>query len=87
MNANGRAPRRAQKDRVKRLVVKIGSNVLTTKSHKLSETVVKRLVEDVVELRARGLEVAIVTSGAVAAACRSGARGGATEPKRAAHLL
>ena len=54
-------------DRVKRLVVKIGSNVLTTNSHKLSETVVKRLVEDVVELRACGLEVAIVTSGAVAA--------------------
>jgi len=54
-------------DRVKRLVVKIGSNVLTTDSHKLSEAVVKRLVEDVVELRARGLEVAIVTSGAVAA--------------------
>ena len=54
-------------DRVKRLVVKIGSNVLTTNSHKLSETVVKRMVEDVVELRACGLEVAIVTSGAVAA--------------------
>ena len=53
--------------RVRRLVVKIGSNVLTTQSHKLSGTVVKRLVEDVVELRARGLEVAIVTSGAVAA--------------------
>jgi glutamate 5-kinase len=53
--------------RVKRLVVKIGSNVLTTRSHKLSGAVVKQLVEDVVELRADGMEVAIVTSGAVAA--------------------
>lgn len=53
--------------RVRRLVVKIGSNVLTTRNHKLSGTVIKRLVEDVAELRAKGLEVAIVTSGAVAA--------------------
>ena len=53
--------------RVRRLVVKIGSNVLTTRNHKLSGAVIKRLVEDVVELRAGGMEVAIITSGAVAA--------------------
>ena len=52
---------------VRRLVVKIGSNVLTTRNHKLSGSVIKQLVEDVVELRAGGLQVAIVTSGAVAA--------------------
>ena len=60
-------PRRALMSQVRRLVVKIGSNVLTTRNHRLSGPVVKRLVEDVVELRNRGLEVAIVTSGAVAA--------------------
>ena len=60
-------PRRAMMARVRRLVVKIGSNVLTTRNHKLSGAVIKRLVEDVVELRAGGLEVAIITSGAVAA--------------------
>ena len=60
-------PRRAMMARVRRMVVKIGSNVLTTRNHKLSGAVIKRLVEDVVELRAGGLEVAIITSGAVAA--------------------
>ena len=60
-------PRRALMSQVRRLVVKIGSNILTTRNHRLSVPVVKRLVEDVVELRDRGLEVAIVTSGAVAA--------------------
>ena len=60
-------PRRALMGHVRRLVVKIGSNVLTTRNHKLSGSVIKQLVEDEVELRARGLQVAIVTSGAVAA--------------------
>jgi len=60
-------PRQALMSQVRRLVVKIGSNILTTRNHRLSGPVVKRLVEDVVELRDRGLEVAIVTSGAVAA--------------------
>ena len=70
--------------RVRRLVVKIGSNVLTTQSHKLSGAVVKRLVADVVELRARGLEVAIVTSGAVAAGM--GQMGLAKRPEGIAEL-
>lgn len=52
---------------VQRLVVKIGSSALTTPNHQLDEAVVAQLVEDVVELRSQGLEVAIVTSGAVAA--------------------
>ncbi len=52
---------------VQRLVVKIGSSALTTRCHKLDDAAVSQLVEDVAELRAQGLEVAIVTSGAVAA--------------------
>ncbi len=53
--------------RVRRLVVKVGSNILTTRQHKPNRPVIRQLVKDLVELRARGLEVAIVTSGAVAA--------------------
>ncbi len=52
---------------VQRLVVKIGSSTLTTRCHKLDDAVANQLVEDVVELRSQGLEVAIVSSGAVAA--------------------
>ncbi len=59
--------RQALMSQVQRLVVKIGSSALTTQSHKLDDEVVTQLVEDVVELRSQGLEVAIVTSGAVAA--------------------
>lgn len=53
--------------KVQRLVVKIGSSTLTTQQHKLDDAVVTQLVEDVSELRSQGLEVAVVTSGAVAA--------------------
>lgn len=52
---------------VRRLVVKIGSSSLTTDSHQLDRRVLRQLVADVVELRHRGVEVAIVSSGAVAA--------------------
>ena len=58
---------RPQMRRVRRLVVKIGSNVLTTRQHKPNRPVIRQLVKDIVELRSRGVEVAIVTSGAVAA--------------------
>jgi glutamate 5-kinase len=58
---------RPQMRRVRRLVVKIGSNVLTTRQHKPNRPVIRQLVKDIVELRGRGIEVAIVTSGAVAA--------------------
>ena len=56
---------RLQIQNVRRLVVKIGSNVLTTSEHKPNSSVIKQLVRDVVDLRSRGCEVAIVTSGAV----------------------
>jgi glutamate 5-kinase len=61
------ALRRSRMSQVKRLVVKIGSSSLTTRMHQLDRRVMGRLVGDVVVLRERGLEVAIVTSGAVAA--------------------
>jgi glutamate 5-kinase len=54
---------RPQMRRVRRLVVKVGSNVLTTRQHKPNRPVIRQIVE----LRSRGVEVAIVTSGAVAA--------------------
>ena len=56
---------RRQIQNVRRLVVKVGSNVLTTGEHKPNSSVIKQLVQDVTEVRARGCEVAIVTSGAV----------------------
>ena len=62
----GERPRRELMGPVKRLVVKIGSSSLTTRSHQLNRRVLRQLVGDVVALRERGVEVAIVTSGAVA---------------------
>ena len=59
------ASRREQMGQVKRLVVKIGSSSLTGRGNKLDRRVIGRLVRDVVALRGRGLEVAIVSSGAV----------------------
>ncbi len=53
--------------RVRRVVVKMGSRVLTTAQHNLHRPAIRQLVKDVIELRRRGTEVAIVTSGAVAA--------------------
>lgn len=67
MTKASEVPRQALMSKVQRLVVKIGSSTLTTQRHKLDDEVVTQLVEDVGELRSQGLEVAIVTSGAVAA--------------------
>ena len=58
---------RPRMSQVKRLVVKIGSSSLTTRRYKLNRSVIRQLVRDVVALRERGIEVAIVSSGAVAA--------------------
>ncbi len=70
--------------RVRRLVVKIGSSSLTTADHRLDRRVLRRLVVDVVELRRRGIEVAVVTSGAVAAGM--GRLGLAARPRGVAQL-
>ena len=53
--------------KVKRLVVKVGSRIVAGGSNQLDRRVLRRLADDVVELRRRGLDVALVSSGAVAA--------------------
>ena len=50
----------------KRLVVKVGSNVLTTDRGKLDITRVSALVDQIAWLREQGYDVVLVTSGAVA---------------------
>ncbi len=49
----------------RRVVVKIGSNVLTKKGGHLDTTRLSSLVDQVVELRRAGIEVIVVSSGAV----------------------
>ena len=51
---------------MKRIVVKIGSNVLTRKDGKLDVTRMSALVDQVAALRRLGIEVILVSSGAVA---------------------
>lgn len=51
----------------RRWVIKIGSAVLTDNGQGLSEIFIRQLAQDVVSLRARGCEVILVSSGAVAA--------------------
>ena len=50
----------------KRIVVKIGSNVLTRKDGKLDVTRMSALVDQVAALRQQGYEIILVSSGAVA---------------------
>ncbi len=52
---------------IKRLVIKIGSRTLTAGESDLDRATIGRLAAQVAGLRARGLEVVIVSSGAVAA--------------------
>ena len=66
--ANGGSGQRANRlSKVKRLVVKIGSSSVAGSEYQLDRRVIRTLVRDVIELRERGLEVAIVSSGAVVA--------------------
>ena len=60
-------PRARRMSRVRRVVVKIGSTSVSGEGHQLHRPTVRRLVREVCELRERGLEVAVVSSGAVAA--------------------
>ena len=53
--------------KVKRVVVKIGSSSVAGTDNQLDRRVIRRLVKDVVALRDQGIEVAIVSSGAVVA--------------------
>jgi len=49
----------------KRIIVKVGTKVLSTESGVLDRAVVRRLVEQVVGVKNMGVEVVLVTSGAV----------------------
>ncbi len=51
---------------VKRVIIKIGSSVLTDKKGSLSESVFDVLAEEISGIKARGIEVVIVSSGAIA---------------------
>lgn len=59
--------RRETIKRTKRVAIKVGSAVLTQGNGTLNETAFKGLALEVFKLRNRGVEVALVTSGAVAA--------------------
>lgn len=61
----GRKPSR-RLGKVRRVVVKLGSQVLTTGELRLDRSVFEWIADDVSELRGRGVEVVIVSSGAVA---------------------
>ncbi|WP_010524948.1 glutamate 5-kinase [Nesterenkonia sp. F] len=53
--------------RARRLVIKVGSSSLTTLDGGISVEALQRLVDDVQSLRARGTDVVLVSSGAIAA--------------------
>lgn len=52
---------------VKRVVVKIGSRVLTDEESALDMAVIGRICSDIAVLRAKGIQVVVVSSGAIAA--------------------
>ena len=53
--------------KIKRLVIKIGSRVLTSEDNGIDAKVLLSLADQVAQLRAAGREVVVVTSGAIAA--------------------
>jgi glutamate 5-kinase len=69
---------------VRRVVVKLGTRVLTASGNALNNGVIERLAADVAGLRARGVQVAIVSSGAVGAGM--GRLGLVHRPRRLAEL-
>lgn len=52
---------------LKRVVIKVGTSSLTEKKLRLSQTKIQALVSDVMSLRKNGVEVILVSSGAIAA--------------------
>lgn len=58
-------------ENVKRIVIKIGSSSLTLKAGGLDRTSIKKFVDESSSLVGRGIEVIIVTSGAIAAGLES----------------
>ena len=54
-------------DRIRRMVIKVGTATITEPSGRLSRERIRRLAGDVTEARERGIDVALVSSGAIAA--------------------
>ena len=50
----------------KRVVVKIGSALLTHKTEAINKTIVERLANEIAALSKKGIEVILVSSGAIA---------------------
>lgn len=61
------AERKALFKGVRRVVVKLGTRVVTVRDNALNRKLINRLARDVAKLRRRGVQVAIVSSGAVGA--------------------
>lgn len=59
--------RKAIFNKVRRIILKVGSRVLTAKARTLSQTVFDRLAREVSTIKKSGFEVVIVSSGAIAA--------------------
>ena len=54
------------KKKYKRIIIKIGSNVLALENGLLNLRRIQKIVEQIVELNKQGIEIIIVSSGAVA---------------------
>ena len=52
---------------MKRIVVKIGTNVLADKKGAISYNIMKNLVKDIIKIKKKHIEILIVTSGAIGA--------------------
>ena len=52
----------------KRIVVKVGTNVLTQEDGRLDLTTISNLVDQIAQLKRQNIEVILVSSGAVGAA-------------------
>ena len=56
---------------MRRVVVKVGTSILTTAGNRLDASYLEELVEEIAALRRKDIQVALVTSGAIAAGMKS----------------
>ncbi|HDN17889.1 MAG TPA: glutamate 5-kinase, partial [Candidatus Bathyarchaeota archaeon] len=72
----GYKERKAIIDKTKRMVVKVGTGVLTKENGELDIERIKKLVKQIVDIKKSGREIVLVTSGAIAGGMgRIGLRG------------